>query len=81
MQRDILTIFGGSGFIASEIVFKLYKHFKEVRLLTRNTQACNHLKVIKNINIHLYDPLTPSSYQMHISKSDIIIKTVGILNE
>ena len=75
MQRDILTIFGGSGFIASEIVFKLYKHFKEVRLLTRNTQACNHLKVIKNISIHLYDPLNPSSYSMHVNQSDVIINT------
>ena len=81
MQKDILTIFGGSGFIASEVVYKLHKHFKEIRLLTRNTQACNHLKVIKNINIHLYDPLNPSSYSMHISKSDTIINTVGILNE
>ena len=48
MQGNILTIFGGSGFIASEIVYKLSKSFKEIRLLTRNTQACNHLKVIKN---------------------------------
>ena len=54
MQGSILTIFGGSGFIASEIVYKLSKSFNEVRLLTRNTQACNHLKVIKNIQIHLY---------------------------
>ena len=52
MQRDILTIFGGSGFIASEIVYKLSKSFKELRLLTRNTQACNHLKVLKNIQNH-----------------------------
>ena len=81
MQKEILTIFGGSGFIASEIVYKLHKHFKEIRLLTRNTQGCNHLNVIKNINIHLYDPLNPSSYSMHISKSDTIINTVGILNE
>ena len=81
MQKEILTIFGGSGFIASEVVYKLHKHFKEIRLLTRNTQGCNHLKVIKNINIHLYDPLNPSSYSMHISKSDTIINTVGILNE
>ena len=81
MQENILTIFGGSGFIASEIVFKLNKHFKEVRLLTRNTEACNHLKVIKNIQIHLYEPSNVSSYSMHVNKSDIVINTVGILNE
>ena len=81
MQRDILTIFGGSGFIASEIVYKLSKSFKEIRLLTRNTQACNHLKVIKNIQIHLYEPSNVSSYSMHVNESDIVINTVGILNE
>ena len=81
MQGNILTIFGGSGFIASEIVYKLSKSFKEIRLLTRNTQACNHLKVIKNIQIHLYEPSNVSSYLMHINESDIVINTVGILNE
>ena len=81
MQGNILTIFGGSGFIASEIVYKLSKSFKEIRLLTRNTQACNHLKVIKNIQIHLYKPSNVSSYSMHLKESDIVINTVGILNE
>ena len=81
MQGNILTIFGGSGFIASEIVYKLSKSFKEIRLLTRNTQACNHLKVIKNIQIHLYEASNVSSYSMHVNESDIVINTVGILNE
>ena len=81
MQGNILTIFGGSGFIASEIVYKLSKSFKEIRLLTRNTQACNHLKVIKNIQIHLYEPSNVSSYSIHVNESDVVINTVGILNE
>ena len=81
MQESILTIFGGSGFIASEIVYKLSKSFKEIRLLTRDTQACNHLKVIKNVQIHLYDSSNVSSYLLHLNESDIIINTVGILNE
>ena len=81
MQGSILTIFGGSGFIASEIVYKLSESFKEIRLLTRNTQACNHLKVIKNVQIYLYDPSNLSSYSIHLNESDIIINTVGILNE
>ena len=81
MQENTLTIFGGSGFIASEIVYKLSNSFKEIRLLTRNTQACNHLKVIKNIQIHLYDPSNVSSYSIHLNESDTVINTVGILNE
>jgi len=81
MNKQILTIFGGSGFIASELVYKLSPHFKEIQLLTRNTQKCNHLKVVKNVEIYLYDPLIPPSYTNHIKISDVVINTVGILNE
>ncbi len=81
MDSQILTIFGGSGFIASEIVYKLSPHFKEIRLLTRNTQKCNYIKVIKNVEVYLYDPMIAPSYTQHIKNSDIVINTVGILNE
>ncbi len=81
MDNQVLTIFGGSGFIASEIVYKLSPHFKEIRLLTRNTQKCNHLKVIKNVEVYLYDPIVTPSYTEHINVSDIVLNTVGILNE
>ncbi len=80
-MSNTLTIFGGSGFIATEIVYKLSKHFRELRLLTRNTHKCNHIKVIKNVKIFLYDPNIPSSYNKHIIDSDIIINSIGILNE
>lgn len=80
-MSNTLTIFGGSGFIATEIVYKLSKNFDEIRLLTRNTQKCNHIKVIKNVKIHLYDPRIPTSYNSHIMGSDTVINTVGILNE
>lgn len=80
-MSNTLTIFGGSGFIATEIVYKLSKHFTELRLLTRNTQKCNHIKVIKSVKIFLYDPNIPSSYNKHIIDSDIVINSIGILNE
>ncbi len=72
MQENTLTIFGGSGFIASEIVYKLSNSFKEIRLLTRNTQACNHLKVIKNIQIHLYEPSNVSSYSIILMNQTLL---------
>ena len=62
MNKKILTIFGGSGFIASELVYKLADHFKEIRVLSRNVDKCNHLKVIKNVDIFLYDPSITNSY-------------------
>ena len=63
MTNQTLTIFGGSGFISSEIVFRLSQHFKEVRVLTRNIDKCNPIKVIKNVEIYLYDPRIVNTFQ------------------
>ena len=81
MTNQRLTIFGGSGFISSEIVFRLSKHFKEVRVLTRNIDKCNPIKVIKNVEIYLYDPRIVNTFTTHLKESDVVINTVGILNE
>ena len=81
MNDKILTIFGGSGFIASELVYKLTEHFKEIRVLSRNIEKCNHLKVIKNVDVYLYNPSIISSYTIYLKDTDIVINTVGILNE
>ena len=51
MNDKVLTIFGGSGFIASELVYKLSENFKEVRLLSRSVENCKNLKVIKNVDV------------------------------
>jgi len=81
MNEKILTIFGGSGFIASELVYKLAEHFNEIRVLSRNVDKCNHLKVIKNVDIFLYDPSITNSYTVYLKDTDVVINTVGILNE
>ena len=80
-MNDKITIFGGSGFIASELVYKLTEHFKEIRVLSRNIEKCNHLKVIKNVDVYLYNPSIISSYTIYLKDTDIVINTVGILNE
>ena len=81
MNDKILTIFGGSGFIASELVFKLSDNFREVRVLSRNVEHCKQVKVIKNVDVFLYDPSNISSYTKHLKDSHVVINTVGILNE
>ena len=44
MNEKILTIFGGSGFIASELIYKLSDHFKEIRVLSRNIEKSKQIK-------------------------------------
>ncbi len=81
MNNKVLTILGGSGFIASELVYRVSAHFKEVRVLTRNVEKCNTIKVIKNVDIFLYDPSIINSITTHLKDTDVLINTVGILNE
>ena len=81
MNDKILTIFGGSGFIAFEVVYKLSNHFKEIRVLSRNTEKCKQIKVIKNVDLFLYDPSNTSSFTGYLKDSHVVINTVGILNE
>ena len=81
MNDKILTIFGGSGFIASELVYKLSENFKEVRVLSRNIEECKHVKVLKNVDVFLYDSSNISSYTKYLKDTDVVINTVGILNE
>ena len=63
------------------LVFRLSKHFKEVRVLTRNIDKCNPIKVIKNVEIYLYDLRIVNTFSTHLKDSDVVINTVGILNE
>ena len=81
MNDKVLTIFGGSGFIASELIYKLSDHFKEIRVLSRNIEKCKQIKVIKNVDLFLYDPSNTSSFTKHLKDSHVVINTVGILNE
>ena len=81
MNDKILTIFGGSGFIAFELVYKLSDHFKEIRVLSRNIEKCKQIKVIKNVDLYLYDPSNTSSFTRYLKDSHVVINTVGILNE
>ena len=81
MNDKILTIFGGSGFIASELIYKLSDQFKEIRVLSRNIEKCKQIKVIKNVELFLYDPSNTSSFTKHLKDSHVVINTVGILSE
>ena len=81
MNDKVLTIFGGSGFVASELIYKLSDHFKEVRVLSRNVEKSKQIKVIKNVDLFLYDPSNSSSFTKHLKDSHVVINTVGILNE
>ena len=76
-----ITILGGTGFIGSQLCAKLSPLCDKIHVLTRNTEANKDLKLIPNLEIiqaNVSDDRTLNS--MFVS-SDIVINTIGILNE
>ena len=63
----IISIFGGSGFIGSELVSELAKNEFEIRLFTRNKIKANHLKIIPRLKfIQLTDDNFLEKINIHV---------------
>lgn len=79
--KGIIGILGGSGFVGSELCAQLIGSGYSVRLLTRNTSKCRHLKVLPSLCIvqikdYHVDTLTSALKGCHV-----LVNLIGILNE
>jgi len=76
-----IIILGGTGFIGSQLSAKLSPLCDKIFVLTRNIEANKDLKLIPNLEIIQANVLDERSLNAMFSGSDIVINTVGILNE
>ena len=76
-----IIILGGTGFIGSQLSAKLSPLCDKIFVLTRNIEANKDLKLIPNLEIIQANILDERSLNAMFSGSDIVINTVGILNE
>ena len=76
-----IIILGGTGFIGSQLSAKLSSLCDKIFVLTRNIEANKDLKLIPNLEIIQANVLDERSLNAMFSGSDIVINTVGILNE
>jgi len=81
MSTRRVTLLGGSGFVGSQLTFRLAEIFDEVVVLTRRAQRVRTLRTITNVvitevNVHDAEALTQAT-----AGSDVLINLVGILNE
>jgi len=75
----VISIFGGTGFIGTELINQLYKIPVEIRVFTRKKNKANHLKFLPRVKI-----IEISSKNLLVDGlkgSDIVINLVGILHE
>jgi nucleoside-diphosphate-sugar epimerase len=76
-----IIILGGTGFIGSQLSAKLSPLCDKICVLTRNIEANKDLKLIPNLEIIHANVLDERSLNATFSGSDIVINTIGILNE
>lgn len=84
MKRQVITIFGGSGFIGRYVVQKLVKSGAQLRIAVRNPDAAKFLKPCGQVGQVLpirVDTRNKKSVRAAIDDSDVVINLIGILAE
>lgn len=81
MSTRRVTLLGGSGFVGSQLTYRLAEQFDEVVVLTRRANRVRRLRTLINVkvvevNVHDTDALNKA-----LAGSDVVINLVGILNE
>jgi uncharacterized protein YbjT (DUF2867 family) len=75
----VISIFGGTGFIGTELIKQLIKTPVKIRVFTRNKEKLNILKL--NPKLKLIKLSSESNLTSDLKETDIIINLVGILHE
>ena len=76
-----VVILGGTGFIGAQLASKLSHKSKKIIIPTRNIESNSGLKMIPNLEIARIDIKDERSINLLLKDADLIINTVGILNE
>jgi len=76
---SVISIFGGTGFIGSELIELLSEKKNEIRIFTKSQKKLSYFSAFPNIKLFCYTH--PKDVQSKISGSDVIINLVGILHE
>ena len=75
----VISIFGGTGFIGTELIKQLTKMPYKIRLFTRNKEKLNNLELNSQVKLIKLSP--ESNLTKDLQGTDIIINLVGILHE
>ena len=75
----VISVFGGSGFLGSELIKSFKKKEIQIRLFTRNKLNANHLKTVPRLEI--VEITKKTNLKKALVGSDIVVDLVGILHE
>ena len=76
-----IVILGGSGFIGAQLATKLSPVSEKIIIPTRDIESNSDLKMIPNLEIVQQDVKDERTINMLFDNADLVINTIGILNE
>lgn len=80
MSKRRVTLLGGTGFVGTQLSYRLAEEFDEVVLLTRHSQRSRTLRILPNVHVEQTDVHDTEKLKSALSGSDVVINLVGILN-
>lgn len=81
MSNSRVTLLGGSGFVGSQLTYRLAEKFDEVVILTRRAQRLRKLRTMINVKVMEVNVHDPEALRDALAGSSVVINLVGILNE
>lgn len=81
MSTRRVTLIGGSGFVGSQLTYRLAEIFDEVVVLTRRAQRVRTLRTIPNVQVVEVNVHDAEALKTAIAGSTTVINLVGVLNE
>ena len=81
MKIDSVCVLGGTGFVGFNLVARLNKQRKHVRVLTRRRERHKELLVLPYVEVVEADVTDQATLERHFADRDAVINLIGILNE
>lgn len=81
MDKRLICVLGGSGFVGTHLVSRLHAAGYRVRVLTRHRERSRHLLVLPSVQVMEVDVNDPMLLREAMAGADVVINLVGILNE
>ncbi|MDZ7747978.1 MAG: complex I NDUFA9 subunit family protein [Halofilum sp. (in: g-proteobacteria)] len=81
MKIESVCVLGGTGFVGFNLVSRLNKQGKHVRVLTRRRERHKELLVLPYVEVVEADVNDPAALERNFADRDAVINLIGILNE
>lgn len=81
MNKGIICILGGSGFVGTELCSRLVTEGYQLKVLSRGDHNCRHLRVLPGLTVHQVEDFSTDTIAKHLANCSVLINLIGILNE